>query len=240
MGGLVRAIPWSESSTSYLEGVLVLNEIDLSDTFGHQVAGAFSFEVIDDGDGVITLVLEHGDGPENPLLNGIEVKNLVTTGTAISGDDAFYRVEVTNPGSNGSDATITGITDTINLDAPIDLAASCPDIVTVLAPGATVVCRVRDRPHRNDRWRVLHRCRRCDGHLPRVQRRCLVQQRRSHCVVAGTHTAGSADGCRGTRGYLSGRAHLGCQRRAGLRVVLGLPIDDLGHGYRWCTGLLQV
>ena len=58
----------------YVEGVLVLDEIDLFVTFGQATGGMFAFDVVDDGDGVITVVLEHGTGPQNPLVNAIEVR----------------------------------------------------------------------------------------------------------------------------------------------------------------------
>ena len=122
----------------YVEGVLVLDEIDLTLTFGHATGGMFAFDVVDDGDGVITVVLEHGTGPQNPLVNAIEVKNLVTAGAGVSGEDTFYLVEVTNPGANVEDATITQVTDTVNGGSPLVL--SCPDVVGVVAPGVTVSC----------------------------------------------------------------------------------------------------
>jgi hypothetical protein len=57
----------------YVEGVLVLDEFDLTATYGHATGGMESFTVADDGDGLITIVFEHGTGPQNPLVNAIEI-----------------------------------------------------------------------------------------------------------------------------------------------------------------------
>jgi hypothetical protein len=58
----------------YLEGDLVLDEFDLTDTYGHATGGMETFQVTDtDGDGDVDIVLEHGTGPQNPLVNAIEV-----------------------------------------------------------------------------------------------------------------------------------------------------------------------
>jgi len=57
----------------YIEGVLVLDEFDITATYGDQIGGLQSFAATDDGDGVITIVFEHGTGPQNPLVNAIEV-----------------------------------------------------------------------------------------------------------------------------------------------------------------------
>lgn len=57
-----------------VEGALVLDEFDLSGTYGHATGGIESFGVTDDGDGVVTVVFEHGTGPQNPLVNAIEVR----------------------------------------------------------------------------------------------------------------------------------------------------------------------
>ncbi|MEE8599585.1 putative Ig domain-containing protein [Euzebya tangerina] len=57
-----------------IEGVVVLDEFDLSATYGHQVGGMETFAVTDtDADGLVTIVFEHGTGPQNPLVNAIEV-----------------------------------------------------------------------------------------------------------------------------------------------------------------------
>ncbi|MGB9344921.1 MAG: malectin domain-containing carbohydrate-binding protein, partial [Ilumatobacteraceae bacterium] len=57
----------------YVEGILVLDEFDIVDAYGHQVGGMETFPVTDDGDGVITVVFEHGVGPQNPVVNALEV-----------------------------------------------------------------------------------------------------------------------------------------------------------------------
>jgi hypothetical protein len=57
----------------YIEGVLVLDEFDLVLEYGHSTGGMETFAVTDDGDGVITIVFEHGTGPQNPLVNAIEI-----------------------------------------------------------------------------------------------------------------------------------------------------------------------
>ncbi|MEO1064013.1 MAG: malectin domain-containing carbohydrate-binding protein [Actinomycetota bacterium] len=59
-----------------IEGVLELDEFDLSATYGHQVGGMEQFTVTDDGDGVITIVYSPG-AIENPLVNAIEVREVV-------------------------------------------------------------------------------------------------------------------------------------------------------------------
>lgn len=57
-----------------LEGAVVLDEFDLTGTYGHATGGLESFSVTDtDSDGQVTIVLEHGTGPQNPLVNAIEV-----------------------------------------------------------------------------------------------------------------------------------------------------------------------
>jgi hypothetical protein len=59
-----------------IEGVLELDEFDLSGTYGHQVGGMERFIVTDDGDGLITIVYSHG-AAQNPMLNAIEVRATV-------------------------------------------------------------------------------------------------------------------------------------------------------------------
>ncbi len=56
-----------------IEGVLELDEFDLSGTYGHQVGGMERFIITDDGDGLITIVFSHG-AAQNPMLNAIEVR----------------------------------------------------------------------------------------------------------------------------------------------------------------------
>ncbi len=59
-----------------IEGVLELDEFDLSATYGHQIGGMEQFTVTDDGDGVITIVYSQG-AIQNPLVNAIEVRELL-------------------------------------------------------------------------------------------------------------------------------------------------------------------
>ncbi len=58
----------------FIEEVLALDEFDLTDTYGHATGGVESFPVVDDGDGLLSIILEHGVGPQNPLVNAIEVR----------------------------------------------------------------------------------------------------------------------------------------------------------------------
>ncbi|MEM9610668.1 MAG: hypothetical protein AAGA99_24875 [Actinomycetota bacterium] len=52
----------------------MLDDLDLSATYGHQIGGAELFNVTDDGDGVITITYTT-TGVQNPLVNAIEVRN---------------------------------------------------------------------------------------------------------------------------------------------------------------------
>ena len=56
-----------------IEGVLVQNDLDLVDTFGHQVGGMIEYPVVLT-DGTINIFFEHV--VENPLINGIEILNV--------------------------------------------------------------------------------------------------------------------------------------------------------------------
>lgn len=55
-----------------IEGALVLDDFDMVAAYGHSTGGMETFAVTDDGDGVITIVFDHGP-EQNPLVNAIEV-----------------------------------------------------------------------------------------------------------------------------------------------------------------------
>ncbi|MEM9713925.1 MAG: malectin domain-containing carbohydrate-binding protein, partial [Actinomycetota bacterium] len=67
--------PGSRSFDVTIEGVLELDEFDLSATYGHQVGGMEQFTVTDDGDGVITIAYSAG-AVQSPLVNAIEVREV--------------------------------------------------------------------------------------------------------------------------------------------------------------------
>ncbi|WP_233131755.1 malectin domain-containing carbohydrate-binding protein [Robiginitalea sediminis] len=56
-----------------IEGALVQNDLDLVQTFGHQVGGMLEYPV-NVGDGTLNILFEHVT--ENPLVNGIEILSL--------------------------------------------------------------------------------------------------------------------------------------------------------------------
>ncbi len=65
-----------------IEGILYpeLDDLDLSDTFGHEIGGVIS-QVVNVTDGVIDIVFKKG--VENPLINGIEIIGAPGEGTPV-------------------------------------------------------------------------------------------------------------------------------------------------------------
>ena len=94
-------LPGERKFDVYLEGVLELDEFDLTATYGHLVGGMETFTITDDGDGMITIVFEHGTGPQNPLINAIEATEpVVPDGVVVEKwvvGDAVVRINAGGP-----------------------------------------------------------------------------------------------------------------------------------------------
>ena len=116
-----------------IDGVLVLDDYDpWSVAGGQDIALMESFLITSDG--IVDIELIHVN--ENPAIKAIEI--IAVGDTLIEPGGTFvYTATITNPGTNGENISITGVTDS----AAGDVGASCESALPFdLAPGASLDC----------------------------------------------------------------------------------------------------
>ncbi|MDJ0923879.1 MAG: choice-of-anchor D domain-containing protein, partial [Acidimicrobiia bacterium] len=138
-----------------IDGVVIFDDLDLSDEFGHEVGAMLSYETVSDG--VVDIDFIHG--VENPLVNGIELvvagpqpnvlgvsPAAVNFGTVVAGSSTTQTVTLTNLGdAAGPDPTITINSLTVAGGAPFSITDQ-PTLPFDLLPGGSTTVDVTYDP----------------------------------------------------------------------------------------------